>query len=262
MILPETTPIFIYGLIDPRTNELRYVGQTKQSLSRRCNGHICDSRRGRTHCATWIRCLLAQNLKPEIFLIEEMNSENWDEAERFWISYFRFVGCDLTNHREGGGCNYTLTPEHRAKLSAAAKVRVFSPETRAKLSAARKRRVCSKETGAKFAEANKRRVWKEESRQAISSARRQLLATCWRSHQKPHTEEGKLKIGLSKLGKVMFAKEWTVIFPDGHSERIFNLAQFCRDNGLTYKSMKAVGLQKQKAHKGYRVTLCEPSDMP
>lgn len=87
----------IYGLVDPTTNELRYVGQTIQKLNRRLTGHILD--KNINHKTCWIKGLKSKGLKPEIFLIDEVDDIKY---EIFYISYFKSIGCDLLNVSSGG----------------------------------------------------------------------------------------------------------------------------------------------------------------
>ena len=93
--------IYIYKLIDPITNNVRYVGKTT-NLVRRLNAHINRSKKNKYHSARWVNSLLEKGLKPEISIIEECNENNWEEREIYWISYYR-EHFDLTNILDGGG---------------------------------------------------------------------------------------------------------------------------------------------------------------
>ena len=89
----------IYGLVDPLTSELRYVGKTVQPLAERLYRHL--SCRELTHSACWVRGLAKKGLRPVIFEIETVTGD-WQEAERHWIAYFRFLGARLLNMTAGG----------------------------------------------------------------------------------------------------------------------------------------------------------------
>lgn len=96
---------YIYGLIDPRTSEIRYVGKTVLGIKKRLTAHIGAVRsvRHKRHVLAWIASLLAASLRPQVFLIEEIPADDdWVEAEQFWISYFRSVGANLCNLTVGG----------------------------------------------------------------------------------------------------------------------------------------------------------------
>lgn len=113
---PKT--VRIYGLIDPRTNELRYVGQTHRPLGRRLSQH-CGTARKRTtlHVAAWIRGVLDAGSAPEMIVLQECSASLAEESEQFWIEYFRWVGCDLTNRSIGGLAprGWHHTEEQKAK---------------------------------------------------------------------------------------------------------------------------------------------------
>jgi len=92
----------IYALVDPRTNEIRYIGQTKQNLNRRLTRHIIDANRKKTHKDCWIFNLKQKNVKPIIELIDEVNENDWSFWEQHYISLYKYWGFDLTNHTIGG----------------------------------------------------------------------------------------------------------------------------------------------------------------
>lgn len=92
--------IKIYVLIDPITNEIRYVGKTKYSLHSRLCKHLLSKERN--HRANWIKGLQTRNLKPLIELLEEVEDQNWQFWEKYWISQFKTWGFNLVNLTEGG----------------------------------------------------------------------------------------------------------------------------------------------------------------
>ena len=66
---------FIYRLIDPSTQETRYIGQT-DNLKRRYNNHVSScvnikNKTYNTHKSNWIRSLISNDLLPIIEVIEE-----------------------------------------------------------------------------------------------------------------------------------------------------------------------------------------------
>lgn len=104
----------IYGLADPRTGELRYIGKTIQRLSGRRVTHVTHAKRlyrdrKSRWAVNWIKALVDLGLKPDIFEIEVIpEGGDWREAEMFWIEYFRALGFNLCNLRAGGEeGNYT-----------------------------------------------------------------------------------------------------------------------------------------------------------
>lgn len=94
---------YVYGLSDPRTDELHYVGKTECKLGVRLSGHVSiKETRKNTWKNRWIRSLLDQGLRPEIWAIEEISAEQIEEAEAFWIEYFTYIGAELYNCLPGG----------------------------------------------------------------------------------------------------------------------------------------------------------------
>jgi hypothetical protein len=181
----------IYGLVDPRTQELRYVGKTTKGLKVRWLEHLRDHKRekvkarGLGHRQKWCALLERLGLQPEIFEIETVDGDGCEE-EIHYIAYFKSIGCALTNKSaggDGGNCG-PLSPEHKKKLSEALKGRVVSASARSGIAAA-----------------NRARVWSEESKAKSRAAK--VGGT--------HTAETKAKVSASKKG---------LRFSDEHKARI------------------------------------------
>ena len=115
----------IYKLIDPVSNEIRYIGLTFNTLKQRLGSHYSDP--GKTHKCNWIRKLKSQGLKPIIESVEENISsyEEVCEKEIYYIEYFKNIGCNLTNIEPGGGINKKISDETKKKMSISAKSRNF-----------------------------------------------------------------------------------------------------------------------------------------
>jgi len=132
----------IYGLLDPRTQELRYVGQTRTSLTIRLSNHLSQARRSRKNWREkWIGALLDQGLSPQIVLLEEVAREDLDQAERSWIALLREQGARLVNATAGGD-RLDLLPEAEARRLANSEWyrRNKTPEAQLRRSRAAKRR--------------------------------------------------------------------------------------------------------------------------
>lgn len=95
----------IYGLTDPRTGEIRYVGQSSTGFARP-SSHGSESKlrsAERTYKTRWIRQLKKLGLSYDIVILEEVPGvSDLDDRERFWISRLKHVGNQLTNSTEGG----------------------------------------------------------------------------------------------------------------------------------------------------------------
>ncbi len=174
---------FIYGLLDPRTGELGYVGKTVKSLSWRLKSHLTPTAlKQKTHKACWLRCLVGLGLTPEIFLIEQVADEDVDEAEVFWIAYFRSIGAELCNHTPGGDGNRKGTKFSLAarQSQSAGQLRRYERERAAgikrkmprdivdRIAAKRRGTKVSNETRAKLSAERIRRYSRPEARQAQS----------------------------------------------------------------------------------------------
>lgn len=109
----------IYGLIDPRTNEIRYIGLSRQGKARP-RQHAYPSHRNRpTPVACWVRSLLAQGIRYQFVILEECKSrEELAPAEIKWITDSRARGCRLLNLTDGGEGLQNPSQEVRDKMSA------------------------------------------------------------------------------------------------------------------------------------------------
>lgn len=129
--------VTIYGLVDPVSGEVRYVGRTSKTPQERLTRHIWKAReKGESsdlYVSRWIRsvgyaigvCVL------------EVDPADPREAERRWVDELRAGGAQLTNLTQGGEgappAGFLLSAEQRAKISAANRVRWADPAERAKL---------------------------------------------------------------------------------------------------------------------------------
>ncbi len=95
--------------------EIRYCGGTTRPLKQRLYEHIRNAQisLNPTHCSNWIKSLLDNGLKPEIKEIEQLEYDNYHEAEKKWISHFRANNIKLTNLTNGGNgmLGYIPKPE-------------------------------------------------------------------------------------------------------------------------------------------------------
>lgn len=99
-MLNGDTIIFIYGLVDPRTDIIRYIGWTINP-KRRLRDHLSSyNLKKNTHKNSWIKQLLCENLRPNIIILEENVYTNFSERERYWIKYYKEN--NLTNLTMGG----------------------------------------------------------------------------------------------------------------------------------------------------------------
>lgn len=92
--------VTIYALCDPDTKECRYVGKTSDLISRiRCHRWEAVSSPLHNHKVNWLRTLSGE---PTVEVLEEVGSNTWQVAERYWIREMREQGANLTNFANGG----------------------------------------------------------------------------------------------------------------------------------------------------------------
>lgn len=159
--------VYIYALLDPIDDEIRYVGKSIQPKERLQNHCAEKSVTWRTN---WIRAVMARGHRPRLRILEILDrDDNWQQAERDWIARLRDEGARLTNCTSGGDGVPDLPSDIRARISAVWKGRKHSPETLAKLRAVRRTQRHTDESRAKMRAAMTGRVvtWGDKLRHAI-----------------------------------------------------------------------------------------------
>jgi hypothetical protein len=92
--------MIIYGLKDPRSGLIRYVGKTTKRVEQRVAEHFAEARHEEHHRAHWFRNLAKLNLVPRAVVLEVVDESSANARERYWIK--QFSGPHLTNGTEGG----------------------------------------------------------------------------------------------------------------------------------------------------------------
>lgn len=164
---------FIYALVDPRDNQIRYIGKT-DNPERRLAMHMRD--KDICHRTNWLKGLIAVGSKPAMTIIEEVaEGQSWEDRERHWIAHYRSLGCKLTNMTDGGeqgpdctGKKLPKSEQWRKNITAMLTERNKSP----------KMREISRQSGLK----NKGR---KKSQETIEKHRQ------WMTGRKIHTDETK-----------------------------------------------------------------------
>lgn len=124
--------ILIYYLSDPISGEIRYVGQTSKTLEERLKIHLRDANyKKNNRRVSWIKSIVKKGFIPRIEFIEEVNCEEWQFWEMYWIEQFKAWGFNLTNGTKGGDGG-ALIGESYEKMKQKLKGRKFSKETRKK----------------------------------------------------------------------------------------------------------------------------------
>lgn len=204
--------VTIYGLFDPLTTELRYIGKTVRSLQRRVVTHRAAVRlRPHLPIYRWWRSLAVGGMEPEADVIEVVPAgDDWVECEQFWISYFRCIGCNLLNLTGGGEGTVGLvfSEAHRQNLRRSHMGQRPTPEHRRKLQIANKE-VWSRKPGSRWkpgqlektlaTKAERRAQGLYKKRAPHSAATRAKISASKRGHK--HTEEYKAKLSIIRMGQ-------------------------------------------------------------
>lgn len=222
----------IYKLIDPITNEVRYVGQTKRSLEQRLNEHIKGyGQKTNSHKRNWIKSLLKQDLKPIIELQESgLTKSLVSEREIYWIQYYKDNGSKLTNATSGGGgpLDYSHSEETKAKLKKSLTGRKLSETHRENIGKAREGMHLSQESKDKLAKKVKQEWANNVERLAEMKARTGANNPNW---------------GGKFPGVIIHDKDGNTIGDFEHLQQASDLT------GLTKTFIRACALGKKKSTK-------------
>lgn len=185
---------FIYGLFDPTTDELRYIGKANNPKSR-LRQHIYDAihfiNEG-THTLNWIRKLLRSGERPNLEVLEEVSEDKWQEAERKWIRICRSFGYRLTNTVEGGIAP-EVTEEIRRKISEKKRGGQHSEETKRKIGLKSIGRQAN--LGNRHTEETKRKISESKKGRKLSDEHISKAIEGRKGYR--HSEETKARIGMS-----------------------------------------------------------------
>lgn len=92
---------FIYALRRPDTKDIFYIGKS-YNPKLRLSQHLNEARRGGRNKAK-LKEMVGLGVFPELIILEETNEENWQEAEKKWIAFYRRDNDALLNKTVGGG---------------------------------------------------------------------------------------------------------------------------------------------------------------
>ena len=96
---------FIYGILNEKTEELRYIGKSKD-VDKRFKEHLSlakSTKRKKSAVHKWIMSLLNKDINVDYVIIDEAEKEQeLNNLEIFYINYYKFLGCRLLNLTDGG----------------------------------------------------------------------------------------------------------------------------------------------------------------
>lgn len=203
--------IYIYGLVDPRTDEVRYIGKTNNP-KRRLQCHIDRARQrvSNNHKNNWIRKLLSLGMRPQIKVLRICTPDNWAQAEIELIAEARSKGVRLTNILKGGTQPPTWDeiqdPEKRKRQIAESNRRRKPPNKGRKWSKEIKLKVSKALSGKNNPMYGLRGENHPAYGREILEITRQRLSEALTGEKNPmygktHTEEARKKMSLARKGK-------------------------------------------------------------
>ncbi len=105
---------YIYALSDPRTDIIKYIGQS-QNIKKRFREH-----RKHKHSSVyknWVSVLRKEGVKIKIEVIDSVPTEEWAFWEQHYISLYRSWNFPLENISNGGAINSSYEVSKRIRAS-------------------------------------------------------------------------------------------------------------------------------------------------
>jgi hypothetical protein len=115
--MSKNIQFIIYGLVDPITKQIRYIGKSSYGL-KRPKEHFKPSNylTQKNHKAHWIKSLIEQGLKPGIVILKEASTEaELSQLEIDTIREYKEKYGNLTNSTDGGEGSLGWIPTEKTK---------------------------------------------------------------------------------------------------------------------------------------------------
>lgn len=256
-ILPQCAVYMFQNMISGGV----YVGQTIRTINERRGVHISMLRRG-VHDNLHLQSAWNKYGEQafEFCILETYATiEETNEAEIFYIQYFRSIGVRLYNIRDGGAKG-RMSVESRAKMSIAKRGRKQSAAHTAKIKEARARTgyTHSAETREKMSVINSNRS--ASTRAKMSASARGRVASAETKERlriahlgwKDSPETRAKKSVSSRAGKLAFHKKnYVFMSPDGELVRAQNISVLAQEYGLQISKVSNLVHGTRKTHKGW-----------
>ncbi len=125
----KTDIAYIYALIDPRDNSIRYIGKTICPKNR-ISGHINESKKYDHHRAKWIRSLTKIGISPIFKILKICPLSEFEKYETEFIK--KYKSNNLTNSDDSGKGNINRKREiiERSSTKTSKKVYQYNLEGR------------------------------------------------------------------------------------------------------------------------------------
>jgi hypothetical protein len=109
---------YIYALLDPDTDDVRYIGITGTTPEQRYREHVSSKSKPVTPRDFWMNGLIKQGKKPKLLVLEQNVGIN-DEAK--WIKHYIQQGASLVNSSSMfGNSMIRVSKEVKSKVAAIA----------------------------------------------------------------------------------------------------------------------------------------------
>lgn len=212
-------PVYIYGLCDPATGQIRYVGKTVD-LEKRYILHLSRARRKHTpHVYAWIRSLLKRGTPPAVQVLAVVGEEQWEEMERLFID-----GTEgLTNMAPGGE---GVPPELISKAKAGTYIVTHPDGTEEVVT-----------NLSKFCES--RGIPNSNAFKVISGKRHHAHGYKFRNVGEPPRER---------------KPKYRAVYPDGTVEEFHVIKAWAEERGYNVQSIRAVSAGQKPHYRGIKVS--------
>jgi predicted GIY-YIG superfamily endonuclease len=128
-VTENITKIYIYALHCPKSDEIRYIGKSKNP-EKRLKEHIGGKKK--YPVSLWSISLLKQGLCPKMTIISEVDEKDWESEEIKQIQLHKDMGCNLLNIALGGS-QVPCTNEQRSKNGQKTKESFYSDDKKKRI---------------------------------------------------------------------------------------------------------------------------------